>query len=403
MGSYLSSPVKDKESHDGSGIGGIKYGLSAMQGWRTNMEDAHIACGNVGKQNPLGIFGVFDGHGGREVAQFVSKHFQTEFEGIVSNQQGKVEPSLPIAFHRMDAMLREQKYAAELISLSSSPKSSQPDSPTSTSAASTGTRNQDAPRIGNASQERAVGLVRSSINSSLEDARKKGKLTQKEAMELMVKMMALQRMEKNALASSQAVQQGTEGSNKLNGCSEEATCAGCTANVVVLTAKEIFVANAGDSRSVLCRKGQAVPLSEDHKPNNPKERSRITSAGGWVSEAANGHFRVNGNLNLSRSIGDLKYKSDSKLPPSKQVITAEPDVRRIPRTEEDEFIITACDGVWDCMSNQQLVDFVRARLKSNQVISKICEDIFEKCISVDPKQTQGIGGDNMTCIIIKLK
>ncbi|EKX53152.1 hypothetical protein GUITHDRAFT_64573 [Guillardia theta CCMP2712] len=360
MGSYLSSPVKDKESHDGSGIGGIKYGLSAMQGWRTNMEDAHIACGNVGKQNPLGIFGVFDGHGGREVAQFVSKHFQTEFEGIVSNQQGKVEPSLPIAFHRMDAMLREQKYAAELISLSSSPKSSQPDSPTST---------------------------------------KKGKLTQKEAMELMVKMMALQRMEKNALASSQAVQQGTEGSNKLNGCSEEATCAGCTANVVVLTAKEIFVANAGDSRSVLCRKGQAVPLSEDHKPNNPKERSRITSAGGWVSEAANGHFRVNGNLNLSRSIGDLKYKSDSKLPPSKQVITAEPDVRRIPRTEEDEFIITACDGVWDCMSNQQLVDFVRARLKSNQVISKICEDIFEKCISVDPKQTQGIGGDNMTCIM----
>eukprot|EP00960_Hanusia_phi_P074635 768280-Hanusia_phi.AAC.4 len=396
MGSYLSSPVKEKESHDGSGIGGIKFGLSSMQGWRTHMEDAHIACGNAGKQNPLSIFGVFDGHGGREVAQFVSKHFPSEFEGIVTSQQGKIEPSLPIAFHRMDAMLREKKYAVELQSLSSSPKSGEPDSPTSSSAASTGTgnRNQDAARTGNASQDRAVGLVRSSINSSLEDARKKGKLTQKEAMELMVKMMALQRLEKNASASTQGVQQGTEGPNKLNGFSEDVTCAGCTANVVILTAKEIFVANAGDSRSVLCRKGQAVPLSEDHKPNQPKERSRITSAGGWISEAANGHFRVNGNLNLSRSIGDLKYKGDSKLPPSKQVITAEPDVRRIPRTEEDEFIITACDG--------QLVDFVRARIKTNKVISKICEEIFEKCItdvSDDPKQTQGIGGDNMTCIM----
>ena len=67
---------------------------------------------------------------------------------------------------------------------------------------------------------------------------------------------------------------------------------------------------------VLSRKGKAVALSQDHKPNDAVERARITNAGGFVTEAQNGHYRVNGNLNLSRSLGDLKYKGPSlPLPP----------------------------------------------------------------------------------------
>ena len=167
--------------------------------------------------------------------------------------------------------------------------------------------------------------------------------------------------------------------------------------------KHIIVANAGDSRSVLCRKGKAMPLSKDHKPNDPAERARISNAGGYVAEAQNGHYRVNGNLNLSRSLGDLKYKCDGKLAPAKQVITAEPDVMRVARTPDDEFVVVACDGVWDVMSNQEVVEFVRARLKNEKRLSKICEEIMNNCIADDPKKTQGIGGDNMTCIIVTLK
>lgn len=63
-------------------------------------------------------------------------------------------------------------------------------------------------------------------------------------------------------------------------------------------------------------------------------------------------FRVNGNLNLSRAIGDLKYKGNTELPPKDQIITAQPDVRKISLTHEDRFFILACDGVWDVMSNQ---------------------------------------------------
>jgi len=62
--------------------------------------------------------------------------------------------------------------------------------------------------------------------------------------------------------------------------------------------------------------------------------------------------RVNGNLNLSRAIGDLKYKSNEHLPAAAQIISAEPDVTQTTLAANDYFLVLACDGVWDVMSNQ---------------------------------------------------
>jgi serine/threonine protein phosphatase PrpC len=70
-----------------------------------------------------------------------------------------------------------------------------------------------------------------------------------------------------------------------------------------MTKHAYYVANIGDSRAVLCRNGQPVPLSTDHKPDLPSERNRIEKAGGFVTDG-----RVNGTLNLSRSFGDFEYK-----------------------------------------------------------------------------------------------
>lgn len=83
----------------------------------------------------------------------------------------------------------------------------------------------------------------------------------------------------------------------------------------------MYVANAGDSRAVMCRSGKAIALSIDHKPTSDSERKRIEAAGGFVSEIG-GICRVNGNLNLSRAIGDLRYKTNDKIAASKQIITA---------------------------------------------------------------------------------
>ena len=75
---------------------------------------------------------------------------------------------------------------------------------------------------------------------------------------------------------------------------------GCTANVILITPNKIFCANAGDSRSVLSIGKKTYNLSYDHKPENKSEYDRIIKAGGYVVDG-----RVDGDLNLSRAIGDL--------------------------------------------------------------------------------------------------
>lgn len=84
---------------------------------------------------------------------------------------------------------------------------------------------------------------------------------------------------------------------------------GCTANILLVVNQLLICANAGDSRCVLGEGGRAVPLSTDHKPNLKKERERIYKAGSTV----NVEGRIDGNLNLSRAIGDIAHKKNTKL------------------------------------------------------------------------------------------
>ncbi len=155
---------------------------------------------------------------------------------------------------------------------------------------------------------------------------------------------------------------------------------GCTANVILVDDfKRLIVANAGDSRSVLARKGKAIELSVDHKPDNQEERARIHKAGSIITEG-----RVDGNLNLSRSLGDLKYKQKPNLTPEEQPITANPDVRIFELTGEEDFIIMGCDGIWETKTNQEMVDFVYERFNRGITdLKKIIKDVLEAIISPD--------------------
>jgi protein phosphatase 1G len=157
---------------------------------------------------------------------------------------------------------------------------------------------------------------------------------------------------------------------------------GCTASVCAIDEqnKKLYFANAGDSRSVLCKNGIAFPMSIDHKPELDIEKNRIYKADGWVSDG-----RVKGNLNLSRSLGDLEYKQNKKLPAEDQMITANPDVVVESLTSDVNFIVLACDGIWDCMTNQEICDFITERLKKdpNQKLSKIIEEIMDQILAPD--------------------
>ncbi|KAK7511251.1 protein phosphatase 2C protein 1 [Phyllosticta citriasiana] len=171
---------------------------------------------------------------------------------------------------------------------------------------------------------------------------------------------------------------------------------GCTASVGVISSDKIYVANSGDSRSVLGIKGRAKPLSFDHKPQNEGEKARITAAGGFVDFG-----RVNGNLALSRAIGDFEFKKSADLPPEQQIVTAFPDVSVHEITDDDEFLVIACDGIWDCQSSQAVIEFVRRGIAAKQELSDICENMMDNCLASN-SDTGGVGCDNMTIVIVGL-
>ncbi|KAG0693181.1 PP2C-domain-containing protein [Suillus ampliporus] len=173
---------------------------------------------------------------------------------------------------------------------------------------------------------------------------------------------------------------------------------GCTAVAALITHdNKIYVANAGDSRSVLGVQGRAKPLSFDHKPTSETERRRITEAGGYVE-----YGRVNGNLALSRALGDFEFKKNYALGPQKQIITADPDITMHDISDEDEFLVLACDGIWDCLSSQAVVDFVRLKVSEGLELKEIGEMMCEHCLAPDTSSGSGIGCDNMTVLIVAL-
>lgn len=176
-----------------------------------------------------------------------------------------------------------------------------------------------------------------------------------------------------------------------------ATGMGCTAVAAIIHGTQVVVANTGDSRCVLSRKGEAQPLTLDHKPVLVDEAERIVKAGGFVRDN-----RVNGALNVSRTIGDLDFKRNTDLPHTHQMVIATPDIVDFELNKGDEFLILACDGIWDVLTNQEAVDFVRKRIKQGMPLKLICEEMCDHCLAPDLK---GLcrGADNMSVIIVLFK
>jgi len=166
---------------------------------------------------------------------------------------------------------------------------------------------------------------------------------------------------------------------------------GSTAVGVIISPAHIFFANCGDSRAVLSRANRCVFSTVDHKPVNPIEKERIQRAGGSVMIQ-----RVNGSLAVSRALGDFEYKNVEGMGPCEQLVSPEPEIFLQDRDEGDEFLILACDGIWDVMSNEELCDFVRNRLQINSSMEAVCNQVIDTCLYKGSR-------DNMSIVIVTFK
>ena len=104
---------------------------------------------------------------------------------------------------------------------------------------------------------------------------------------------------------------------------------------------------------------------------NPAERERIQNAGGTVMIQ-----RVNGSLAVSRALGDYEYKQVEGKGPCEQLVSPEPEVSIIDRDREgDQFVVLACDGIWDVMSNEELAEFVHSRMRLTNDLTQVCNQV----------------------------
>jgi len=163
---------------------------------------------------------------------------------------------------------------------------------------------------------------------------------------------------------------------------EEKVC-GSTALVVFISDNKIFSANAGDSRVVLgSREEKCQRLSIDHKPSLQSEQERISMSGGTV-QLVNGVWRVNGVLAVSRAFGDFFLKPH---------VTVEPFISETVITNDNLFVILACDGVWDVLTDEQVVNLVMSTENAERAAEVIRRTAFSRG-----------SDDNISVIVVFLK
>lgn len=185
--------------------------------------------------------------------------------------------------------------------------------------------------------------------------------------------------------------------NKLCNYELQSKITGSTALTIIIyeykKKKMLKVINLGDCRAIACNLNNiAIPLTKDHKPTSYEEFHRITELNGNIIIEKNDDPRING-MSVSRSFGDLDAK---------------PHVSHIPDIfdydiDNFSFIVLACDGLWDVLSNQEVVDFILYQMKTikikNETSNKSLNNIAVKLVDYAyDKGTQ----DNITAIIFFL-
>lgn len=353
-------PQRSKKSEGGL-VSAMEWASVEMQGWRPAMEDATCVVDSL--PSPLGqqaLFGVFDGHGGSQVSLIASSEFPKVLAACAAGVwDGNSEASSDAKENDKDAKDAVVGGKAEANSLTE--------------------------RVGKA-LHLAMLRMDANLRKTGAAAGEKDSPTNGGPLGIMASRL--------------------EGPERRNAFS----LVGSTAIVVLVDyseadgkPKRLAVANCGDSRAVLCRGGDAVELSEDHKPELPEEEERIKNAGGHVALIGLCH-RIDGwGLNLSRALGDFHYKARADLPPEEQKVSCVPEIRFLELKEEDEFLVLGCDGIFELHDSQKAVDVVRSALQADRTVREAAELLVDKSCSPDLALTRGRGGDNCSAIVLKLR
>ena len=126
-------------------------------------------------------------------------------------------------------------------------------------------------------------------------------------------------------------------------------------------------------------------MSQDHRPIYAAEHQRVLESGGYIDDGY-----LNGVLSVSRALGDWDLKLPLGTP---SPLIAEPEFRQALLTEDDEFLIIGCDGIWDVMSSQHAVSIVRKGLRRHDNPEQCARELVMEALRLNTF-------DNLTVIVI---
>lgn len=339
------------------------------------MEDSHALVAPFNHVHGQGFFAVFDGHAGKHAAEWCGQHFHEFFQkAMKSSPTSSIPDILNQTFHDVDshlsklaedtdgkmhsgctavtAFLRiEDADGKQVFPGSYNPDSTIPASPE---------RATSPPPLSPASAKFNLNTdltVDDSGTESLSD--EKGPKPRKR-----IKI-------KNALKSL-----------SVGSSHSPTSTAAAPANVFAPTdhglRRVLYCANAGDARGVLCRGGKAIRLTYDHKGSDRQEAKRITDAGGFVMSG-----RVNGVLAVTRSLGDSSMK---------EFVVGSPYTTETVLYDQDEFIILACDGLWDIAEDKEAIDHVRYIKSPKEAVEELVKYAKNR-----------YSNDNVTVVVVRLR
>ena len=200
---------------------------------------------------------------------------------------------------------------------------------------------------------------------------------------------------------------------------EEKDQSGSCGIMAMIQKNKCIISNVGDSRLVVYKKNSVFFCTQDHKPGSNIEKERITKAGGKIYQTPslfplyqNGKeieipWRVlPGRLSVSRTFGDIEAKNE-KFGGNKNVVVALPDITEIELNEEFNLIVLGCDGIFDVLSNEEILECVKIVLKEKNIkeindevnISELCGDFAEMIIKSSLAKDSF---DNVSCIVIAI-
>ena len=417
----------EKATYDKT-VANMKIGVCEMQGWRRTMEDAAIVLPNFEKNTSL--FGILDGHGGSIISEFISVNFKNILIRTDSYKNGNYEKALTETFLIMDELLKNKKVNNFIYSTHNSKEKPKEKETKYNQKPQNGNENIVKLRFETGIYEFDLNQIDLSLggedtSTTIYEYKHGTSTTPKNEQNNEVKIDDIffekggkQNAALNTLPSfeevfnitnynidfskkddnlpSLEIPKNNSNSKHLSLENFVANEMGTTANIMLIKNGIIYIANVGDSLSVMYKNKKAYNLNREHQTIIQTEKERVLKSGANIVG-----FRINGMLNLTRAIGDLKFKSNYNLKRHEQSVIALPEITKIQDTEDIEFIIMGCDGVWDCVKRQLVCDFVDKQIKENpdKDLSEILKVIFDRCVS--PVWGVVLGTDNMSCIIIQ--